>query len=373
MTQTAPALRIVKERLHPGQLIGARYQLVKTVGEGGCGQVWLAEDKRTRTWVALKFPLDDLGQNTRSRFDSELRVLSHLPKHPHLVPLLDHGEEDGQPYLVMEYIPLSLADWLEEHRLRQQFPDAKTVYRLFTEIADGVGEAHTLTVPGPVVHRDINPSNIMLSETLHGALSAKVLDFGIARLGERRATATGQTLGTPGYMPPEQANSQPTLLGPRSDVFSLGILAFEMLCLHHDSPIPGLPLACFAVQHTSSLLGYLTRCRADIPQAAWQVIARAIQPQIACRYSDAVSLGFAWVKATYVHDEPHPNPVPSCHDAVVSAAIEDAVTQPFHGDKTKITSHAALAENLDPTDPGHRYRFQRWWRSVREAWSHGQR
>ena len=92
--------------------------------------------------------------------------------------------------------------------------------------------------------------------------------------------------------------------------FRLESLAFEMLCLHHDSPIRGLPLACFAVQHTSSLLGYLTRCRADIPQVAWQVIARD-QTQIGCRYPTQCRFGFAWVKATYVHDEPHPNPVPS--------------------------------------------------------------
>ena len=158
MSQTVPGIPQLLGALQPDAIVAARYRLLAPIDEGGCGQVWRALQQDNRTLVAIKFPRPDLGVDQRERFASELQILKHLPKHPHLVQLLDEGMFEGQPFLVMEYFPKTLSAWLNEHRLARRLPDLFTVYRLFAQICDAVGTTHRL--PIPIIHRDINPRKI---------------------------------------------------------------------------------------------------------------------------------------------------------------------------------------------------------------------
>ncbi len=182
--------------------------------------VYLAKDARHDRDVAVKVLHPDLGAALGSeRFLAEIRTTARL-QHPHILPLLDSGEADGFLYYVMPYVTgESLRDRLERE---QQLPinDAVSIAR---EVADALGAAHEMGI----VHRDIKPENILLRGN-----HALVADFGIAlavqQAGGPRMTQTGLSLGTPQYMSPEQAMGE-RIVGPRSDIYSLGAVTYEML------------------------------------------------------------------------------------------------------------------------------------------------
>lgn len=367
MPQTVPGIPQLLGALHPDVVVAARYTLLDPVDEGGCGQVWRALDQNTKSYVAIKFPRPDLGSEQRERFASELQILKHLPRHPHLVQLLDEGRFEGQPFLVMEYFPKTLSAWLKEHRMQRRYPDLLTVYRLYCQICDAVGAAHRQ--PIPIIHRDINPRNIMLYNDAQDRLAAKVLDFGIGRIGKRLHTQTGECIGTPGYMSPEQMNGNAADVGTGSDVYALGILAFEMLCLEH-------PLTGSGVR------------RSDVPRLIWDVIATATHPQISQRYTDAQALRTAWINGilfAYGLTTPHSDSVPSetTHsrpatssrrsDAIILAAMEEQETAKIPQEITKITVQPIEQEPVTarspsgPKQPWDIQRMRHWWKRFLDA------
>lgn len=367
MPQTVPGIPQLLVSLHPDAVISSRYTLKGLIDEGGCGQVWLAMDAVTNKQVAIKFPRVDQGSDQRERFASELQILKLLPHHPHLVQLLDEGVFEGQQFLVMEYFPKTLSAWLNEHRAMRQLPALFTVYRLFAQICDAVAAAHRL--PVPIIHRDINPRNIMLSEDARGELSAKVLDFGIGRIGKRQHTQTGECIGTPGYMSPEQMNGDAADVGTGSDVYSLGILAFEMLCLEHPSTADTAP-------------------RSDVPRLLWDVIATATHPRISQRYNDAQALRTAWgncIAFAYeqsvaqgvptLRETTHlrPNVEVSSSNGVVAFQQEEQETQPTAVQNTKITARPLAEEPVtvrsssNPRLPWDIQKMRHWWNRLRRA------
>ncbi|HYC70694.1 MAG TPA: serine/threonine-protein kinase [Opitutaceae bacterium] len=210
----------------PGDRIG-RYRLLELIGEGGCGRVYMAEqDEPIRRLVALK--IVKLGMDTReviARFDSERQALA-LMEHPNIARVLDAGATaTGRPFFVMELVRgVRITDFCDEHRL----PLAERI-ALFIEVCHAVQHAHQKGI----IHRDLKPSNILV--TLHdGRPAPRIIDFGIAKalhgpLTDRTLfTAYAQFLGTPDYMSPEQAAMSDGDVDTRSDIYSLGVLLYEL-------------------------------------------------------------------------------------------------------------------------------------------------
>ncbi|MGH7967961.1 MAG: serine/threonine protein kinase, partial [Limisphaerales bacterium] len=211
-----------------GHTIG-RYKILQNIGEGGCGSVYMAEQEQpVRRRVALK--VIKLGMDTKAviaRFEAERQALA-LMDHPNIARVLDAGStETGRPYFVMELVRgIKFTEYCDQNHLgvRQRL-------ELFTQICQAIQHAHQKGI----IHRDIKPSNILV--TLHdGVPVPKVIDFGIAkattdqRLTDKTLfTAYEQFIGTPAYMSPEQAEMSGLDIDTRSDIYSLGVLLYELL------------------------------------------------------------------------------------------------------------------------------------------------
>ncbi len=204
-----------------------RYQLIRQIGAGGMGSVWLARDKELDREVALKVPrLDPFDTEGRERFRQEGRAAARLG-HPNIATVYEVGEVGNTPYLTMEYIPgPTLAAHLASGRL-----SVTEAVRLGIAIARGLQHAHTVGV----VHRDLKPANILLHGSVGPnnsvAFEPKITDFGLARRIDDPTglTRTGTVMGTPAYMSPEQGAGRWDEVGPASDQFSLGVVLYEML------------------------------------------------------------------------------------------------------------------------------------------------
>jgi serine/threonine protein kinase len=221
-TPTLPAIE------KPGDRIG-RYKLLQQIGEGGCGIVYMAEQEEPlRRRVALK--VIKLGMDTRqviARFEAERQALA-LMDHPNIAKVHDAGAtETGRPYFVMELVRgLKITEYCDEKKLSTQ-----ERLQLFMEVCQAVQHAHQKGI----IHRDLKPSNILVTVN-DGVAIPKVIDFGIAKAtsGERLTdktifTAFEQFLGTPAYMSPEQAEISSVDIDTRSDIYSLGVLLYELL------------------------------------------------------------------------------------------------------------------------------------------------
>lgn len=215
-----------------------RYEILEELGHGAMGAVYKARDPMMDRIVAVKTVLASalaghLADEYRVRFFREARAAGRF-SHSGIVTVHDVGEHEGTPYLVMEYITgRTLAQALEsgEHFSFER------IYEIGREIAEALGYAHS----HGVIHRDIKPANIMLAAPVSGGLAspvsggldasprsaperAKVTDFGVAKLTAAQVTVTGQLLGTPSFMPPEQFTGG--LVDGRSDLFSLGVILY---------------------------------------------------------------------------------------------------------------------------------------------------
>jgi len=215
------------ERWLAGQRLGP-YDLLEPIGEGGMGEVWLAEQKQpVRRRVALK--LIKAGMGTRevvARFESERQALA-LMDHPNIAKVFDAGATpQGRPYFVMEYVTgIPITDHCDKHRmtLRERL-------ELFVHVCEGVQHAHQKAI----IHRDLKPSNVLVSE-VDGKPLPRIIDFGLAKATSQRLTAgtmftqAGAIVGTPTYMSPEQAGATGVDVDTRTDVYSLGVVLYELL------------------------------------------------------------------------------------------------------------------------------------------------
>lgn len=203
-----------------GRMLG-RYQIVRKLGQGGMGSVFAAEDTQLGRVVALKTPRIDRAEDPEAieRFYREARSVALL-KHPGICSIYDYGEEQGIPFLTMAYVPgTSLGEFMRQNRVTERH-----AAELVLKLARALAYAHSRGV----IHRDLKPENVLLDE--HG--EPVIVDFGLARCidgSHTTLTRTGAVLGTPAYMSPEQAAGQSRAPGPPTDMYSLGVMMYELL------------------------------------------------------------------------------------------------------------------------------------------------
>jgi tetratricopeptide (TPR) repeat protein len=214
--------------LEPGQIFAQRFQLVRKLGEGGMGQVWLADQTSpVRRQVALKLIKAGMyDEAVVQRFQSERQSLA-IMDHPAIAKVFDAGATgQGQPYFVMEYVPgMPITEYCDQKKLT-----IKQRLELFIHACEGVQHAHQKAV----IHRDLKPANILVVE-VDGKPAPRIIDFGLAKPttaridGESLFTEVGSFVGTPGYMSPEQADPGGQDVDTRTDVYSLGVVLYVLL------------------------------------------------------------------------------------------------------------------------------------------------
>jgi Tol biopolymer transport system component/tRNA A-37 threonylcarbamoyl transferase component Bud32 len=246
----------------PGARLGP-YHLEATLGTGGMGQVFRARDTRLDRIVAIKLVRQELAdrEDFRRRFEREARAISAL-NHPHICILHDVGEQDGLPYLVMEYVE---GETLAARLRRDRLP-IESVLRFGGQIAEALAAAHARGI----IHRDLKPANVMITK----AAGVKVLDFGLARFTQRggssatsavTTTVSQQIVGTPAYMAPEQLEGQEC--DARTDIFALGLVIHEMTT--------GRPV--FSGETQAALIAEVMRCAIPPMESVPEKLAHTVE------------------------------------------------------------------------------------------------
>jgi serine/threonine protein kinase len=265
-----------------GLTIDGRYQIRNALGTGGWSSVYLADDMSLQRKVALKVLHASLAgdQNRADRFKQEAVTISSLV-HPNIITVFDYGcTPEGQPYLVMEYVNGETLDKLIE---REGSLSLSRSIDIMSQCCSALSAAHK----AGIIHRDIKPQNILLSQTDEGD-SVKILDFGLARLvcGDNKLTKTGQAMGTPGYMSPEQYFGQQT--DQTSDIYSLGCVLFECLT---GKPCFNFTADSLQMMATQTLQGIpkLKTARPDLyfPPIIQLILDRATDKEPANRFANA--------------------------------------------------------------------------------------
>ena len=260
-----------------GTRLNGRYLLEARIGSGGMSTVYRALDTTLQRQVAIKLMNREITSDSDQleRFRREARAVAQL-SHPHIVGVIDAGEDDGRPYIVFEYIE---GETLKD-RIRRlgRLPIAEAVAYAI-EIARALGAAHARHI----VHRDVKPQNVLIDEEGR----AKVTDFGIARMrDEEGLTADGRVLGTTDYVSPEQALGQ--AVTGQSDLYSLGIVLYEMLT--GEVPFKGDSQVAVAMKHVREQLPDVQRKRPEISAALAAVIDTATAKHVEERYGDDAEL-----------------------------------------------------------------------------------
>jgi serine/threonine-protein kinase len=276
--QAFDALREAKE-------LGS-YTLKKKLGEGGMGEVWLAEHRLLKRPCAMKFIRAELAANpdTARRFEREVRAVTALT-HFNTVRIFDYGSnEDGSFYYVMEYLDGPTLDKLVKER--GPLPPGRAVY-LLRQLCGALSEAHA----AGMVHRDLKPNNIIIAALGGQRDVAKLLDFGLVQdhsttSSDDRITRAGTVLGTPSYMCPEQAGGEP--VDARGDIYSLGAVAFFMLT--GRPPFEASTVGKLISAHLTQPAPPLTAIRSDLPADLTAVVARCLDKEPKQRFQSAAEL-----------------------------------------------------------------------------------
>jgi eukaryotic-like serine/threonine-protein kinase len=325
--------------------VGERYTLASELGRGGMATVHRAHDARHGRDVAVKVMLPSVAQSLGAeRFLREIETAARL-QHPHIVPVFDSGNADGQLFFVM---PLIEGESLRAKLAREGRLDVEEAVRIVREVADALEYAHS----EGVIHRDLKPENILMSRG-HALLA----DFGIARASKTRddvaLTQAGVSLGTPAYMSPELASGE-TDVGPASDVYALGCILYELLAGH--APFTGATYQAVLVKRFTMDAPRVRAVRPEVPAAYDDTIARALEREPTQRiptaraFSDALAVGAAPRPAT-THDTtvgdrsivvlPFDNLSPDPNDAYLA----DGLTEELIADLSRVKALRVIARN----------------------------
>jgi serine/threonine protein kinase len=308
---------------HASQATIGPYTLLEVIGQGGMGEVWLAEQRQpVRRRVAIK--LIKVGMDTKevvARFESERQALA-LMDHPAIAKVFDAGSTpEGRPYFVMEYVTgVPVTTYCDKHKLtvRQRM-------ELFIPVCEGVQHAHQKAI----IHRDLKPSNILITE-IDGKPMPRIIDFGVAKATSQKLTAgpmytrIGTMVGTLDYMSPEQADPIGEDIDTRSDIYSLGVVVYELLTgalpldikalpydevlrrlREQDAPSPSTKLRALGSESAAVAKNYgsdpptlVRQLRGDLDA----IVQKALEKDRARRYASAA--GLAADINRYLHDEP---------------------------------------------------------------------
>ncbi|HUD18363.1 MAG TPA: protein kinase [Acidimicrobiales bacterium] len=260
-----------------GTSLNGRYRLEARIGSGGMSTVYRAFDEILERQVAVKLMNREIASDSDQleRFRREARAVAQL-SHPHVVGVIDAGEDDGRPYIVLEYVE---GETLKERIRRQGRLPVTEAVAYAIEIARALGAAHSRHI----VHRDVKPQNVLLDQ--EG--SAKVTDFGIARtLEEDGLTADGRVLGTTDYVSPEQALGQHVT--GQSDLYSLGVVLYEMVT--GEVPFRGENQVAVAMKHVREEIPDVQTKRPEVSAALASIIETATAKRQDERYADDAEL-----------------------------------------------------------------------------------
>jgi dienelactone hydrolase/predicted Ser/Thr protein kinase len=270
-TLATPLAVIAKDKL-----IAGKYRIIEEIGRGGMGVVYKAEDIKLKRCVALKFLPPHLmdSPELKVRFLVEAQAAAAL-NHPNICIIHEVGESEKRPYIAMEYVEgETLKDKVHKGPLT-----AGAALEIAIQIAEGLDEAHSKGI----IHRDIKSANIMIT----GKGQAKIMDFGLAKVKEGPLlTREGTTLGTVAYMSPEQAQGE--AVDHRSDIWSLGVVMYEMLC--GALPFKGEREASILYSVVHEDPKPLRALRPDVPQELQQIIDRSLKKKPEARYGSPLEL-----------------------------------------------------------------------------------
>ncbi len=255
-----------------------RYRILGRLGAGGMGTVYKAEDPQLGRVVALKLPrfdgpAHDVARRVQ-RFQREARAAAQI-WHPHVCPIHDVGEHEGQPFVVLAYIEgQSLAERLATGR----FEDPAQAVDLARQLLDALDAVHA----HGIVHRDLKPGNVMLDRSGRAVL----MDFGLARpeLDGEHLTTDGMVVGTPSYMAPEQAAGDAEHIGPRTDLYALGVVLYQMLTGRLPFEGPALTVLAKIVHEAPPALSAL---RPDVDPILEEILLKALAKEPERRYQTA--------------------------------------------------------------------------------------
>ncbi len=274
--------------LAEGTLVAGKYRLQAVLGEGGMGLVLSAHHEVLERTVALKVLRSESAKDPAmvERFLREARLAANL-KSEHVAHVLDVGTlPTGAPFMVLEY--LEGADLAAVLARDGRLPVA-VACNYVVQACEAVAEAHA----SGIVHRDLKPENLYLTRSVGGADLVKVLDFGVSKAleaGRAAITTTGVTLGSPLYMAPEQLRGAREV-GPRADVWALGVVLYELLTVRLPFEADTLPDLCVAITQEPPVP--LEDLRDDVPHALRAIVARCLEKEPGKRYFDAAELAEA--------------------------------------------------------------------------------
>ena len=268
---------MVKKVIIRGQKINDRYQIIRTIGEGGMANVYLAHDLILDRDVAVKILRGDLADDEKfvRRFQREAIAASSL-SHPNIVEMYDVGEDDGKYYIVMEYVDGKTLKNLIKKRGGLTLPE---VIDIMTQLTSAIACAHDSNI----IHRDIKPQNVLIKED--GLV--KITDFGIAMaLNSNELTQTNSVMGSVHYLPPEQANGKGATV--KSDIYSLGIVMFELLT--GQLPFKGENAVEIAIKQMKNQIPSVCNINSLIPQSVENIILKACAKNPKNRYANVVEM-----------------------------------------------------------------------------------
>ncbi len=331
-----------------GKVIDGRYEIQARIGEGGMGVVYKARQISIDRVVALKMLAPEMAQdpNWVQRFYNEAKACSRL-QHPNTIRMFDFGQTgDGRLFMTMEFL-----DGMSLRQALQSGPLAPPrVAKILMQCCGSLAEAHSIGI----IHRDIKPDNVFLMNMAGSADFVKLLDFSVAKLleNDRKATQAGIVFGTPQYMSPEQGRGLP--LDARSDLYGLGILAFEMLSgqvpFHHENPTQLLQM------HLHHAVPPMPPA---VPQPIKNIVLRALEKDPSRRYQSAGEMMqdcqqvFAQLKAVglsigvpmipgYISASPHQKTL------INTPSPLGQPMQPYQGMPPAVTPYQAMPPALPP-------------------------
>ena len=324
-----------------GQKINDRYEIIKSIGEGGMANVYLAYDTILDRNVAIKVLRGDLANDEKfvRRFQREALSASSL-SHPNIVAMYDVGEDDGLYYIVMEYVEGKTLKQLLKKRGSLTLSEAIDI---MLQLTDGMAHAHD----SYIVHRDLKPQNIMIQDD--GQI--KITDFGIAMaLNSTQLTQTNSVMGSVHYLPPEQAAGKGTTI--KSDIYSMGIIFYELLT--GELPFKGDSAVEIALKQMKEPLPDVHKLNNDIPQSIENIILKSTAKNPKNRYDDAKSMHNDLLTALNddrVNEEPYVYPYPENEVEETTKIMQpisdkEALATPITDEKVKKSNKIIIALSI---------------------------